>query len=86
MQSPAISDDRKPTGKYWIKLASAARNILYEEKQQLKMCFWIKILKPSLILRTTLLLYQFRIGYRTFVMLLLKGLKQGLKCASMFQT
>jgi hypothetical protein len=39
MQLPAISDDTKPTGKYWIKLASGARSILYEEKQQLNDVF-----------------------------------------------
>jgi hypothetical protein len=39
MQSPEISDDTKPAGKYWIKLASGARNILYEEKQQLNDVF-----------------------------------------------
>lgn len=39
MQSPAISDDTKPTGKYWIKLASGARNIMYEEKQRLNDVF-----------------------------------------------
>jgi hypothetical protein len=39
MQSPAISDDTKPTGKYWIKLASGARNILYVEQQRLNNVF-----------------------------------------------
>jgi hypothetical protein len=33
------SDDTKPAGKYWIKLASGARNILYEEKQRLNNVF-----------------------------------------------
>jgi hypothetical protein len=39
MQSPAISDDTKATGKYWIKLASGARNILFEEKPRLNDVF-----------------------------------------------
>jgi hypothetical protein len=35
MVSPAICEDTKPTGKYWIKLASGANNMVFEEKRRL---------------------------------------------------
>jgi hypothetical protein len=80
MQLPAISDD---IGSSWRQVQGI---FCMRKSNDETMCFWIKILKPSSILRTTLLLYQFRIGYRTFVMLLLGSLKHRLNCASMFQT
>jgi hypothetical protein len=39
MVSPAICEDTKPTGKYWIKLASGANNIVFEEKRRLSDVF-----------------------------------------------
>ena len=39
MNSAAISDDCKPTGKYWIKLASGANNIVFMERRFLSEVF-----------------------------------------------
>jgi hypothetical protein len=39
MISTHICEDTKPTGKYWIKLASGANNIMFEEKRRLSDVF-----------------------------------------------
>jgi hypothetical protein len=39
MGSQAISDDTNPNGKYWVKLASGANNIVFAEKQFLNDVF-----------------------------------------------